>query len=548
MLVFLVLLLGGLWVAGYAVASGRTPADASVDGVDIGGIAPQAAVARLEDELGARASAPIQATVAGTEVSLAPADYGLGLDAAQTVRDSGSRSWNPVSIVRHLTGGADIDPAVRVDEQALDAGLAGLATDVAREPRDGGVTFDGVTPVAVAPVAGVSLDRDGAAQALREAYLRTDAPVEMPATEPAPAIDAADVQAALRTLAQPAVSAPVVLRAGGTDVPASPAVIAAATSLVPQGGTLALSVDGAKLKAALAGPLADLESAPRDARVRISGGEPVVVPAVAGRQFTVDALAKAVLPALTKAGGARVAAIATTVTQPELTTAEVQALGVTEKLSSFTQRFPYAAYRVTNIGEAARRINGTLLLPGQTFSMNATTKERTVANGYTTGTVIDNGRYRQELGGGVSTITTAVWTAAFYAGLERVEQRAHSLYISRYQAGLEATVNWPDLDLKFRNDAGTGVLVQADSGQDYVTITIWGTKRYDIDAVSGPRVNVRQPTTVYDTASDCTPQSGVEGFDITVTRVFTQRGEVVRREPLRTSYNATNDVVCGAAP
>jgi vancomycin resistance protein YoaR len=294
--------------------------------------------------------------------------------------------------------------------------------------------------------------------------------------------------------------------------------------------------------------LAGLEQEPRDASIVIRDGEPVVVPAVTGRTFAAKDLAAAVKPALTKTGAARLARVKTQVSEPSFTTAEAKALGVREKLSEFTQAFPYARYREINIGQAARYIDGTLLEPGETFSMNDTVKERTEANGYTTGTVISGGRFREELGGGVSTATTAMWTAAFYAGLERVEQRAHSFYISRYAPGLEATVAWGALDLKFRNDTPHGVLISAEADGDSITVTMYGTKRYDIDAEFGPRTNVRPADTIYDPKPGCVAQDGVDGFDITVTRVFRQGGDVVRREPMTTSYNAADQIFCSAPP
>ena len=125
-------------------------------------------------------------------------------------------------------------------------------------------------------------------------------------------------------------------------------------------------------------------------------------------------------------------------------------------------------------------------MPGQTFSMNDTVKERTVENGYTVGTVISGGRFAEELGGGVSTITTTMWHTAFYAGLERVEQRGHSFYISRYLPGLEATVAWGSLDLRFKNDSPYGVLIKASITNSSVTVTMYSTKRYRITAEFGP--------------------------------------------------------------
>jgi vancomycin resistance protein YoaR len=237
-----------------------------------------------------------------------------------------------------------------------------------------------------------------------------------------------------------------------------------------------------------------------------------------------------------------------TASTPEITTAQARALGVVEKMATFTQSFPYAPYRFQNIGQAAERVNGTLLLPGDVFSMNDTVLERTPENGYTTGFVIKDGRLTEDLGGGVSTITTAVWNTAFFAGLERIEQRAHSFYISRYQAGLEATVSWGNLDLKFRNDSGNGVFITSERGRNFVTVTMWGTKKYDIDDESSPRTNVKPFGTVYDGRDTCTPQQGVQGFTIVVTRVFTLDGVEVKREPLRTTYRPAANVICRPAP
>jgi vancomycin resistance protein YoaR len=243
----------------------------------------------------------------------------------------------------------------------------------------------------------------------------------------------------------------------------------------------------------------------------------------------------------------RTATVAMQVTQPKVPTSEITKLGITTKIAEFTQPFPYAYYRVTNIGRAGKYINGTILKPGELFSLNKTVKERTPANGYVKGTVISEGRFREELGGGVSTMTTAVWTAAFYAGMERVEQRAHSFYVSRYTPGLEATVAWGELDLKFRNTSPHGVLITTSVGRDYVTVRMWSTRVYDkIVADIGPRRKVVEHETVYDDKPGCVEQPGEDGFDITVTRLYYKGGKVVKQDSYGTHYNPQEKVVCAS--
>ena len=103
---------------------------------------------------------------------------------------------------------------------------------------------------------------------------------------------------------------------------------------------------------------------------------------------------------------------------------------------------------------------------------------------------------------------------------------------------------WGSLDLRFKNDSPNGVFITSQSGNNFITVTMYGTKRYDVTAESGPRTNPKSFRAVTDTSATCTPQSGVNGFRIVVTRVFTVNGREVKREPLTTRYNPANDITC----
>ena len=144
-------------------------------------------------------------------------------------------------------------------------------------------------------------------------------------------------------------------------------------------------------------------------------------------------------------------------------TADARTLRIREQVSAFTTYFPYADYRNTNIGRAAELVDGTILKPGETFSLNDTVGERTRANGFTEGFIIEDGVFKEDLGGGVSQMATTTFNAMFFAGLEDVEHKTHSFYIDRYPVGREATVAWGSVDLRFRNDTPYGVLITAGS-------------------------------------------------------------------------------------
>ena len=347
-------------------------------------------------------------------------------------------------------------------------------------------------------------------------------------------------------LAKQAVSNPVTVVVGDVTATIQPDTIARALSFTIQGNQLSPELDGAILHASIANRLKKAEQPGRNASFKIKGGKPVVVPSVVGTGVSDAELATSVLGVLGADPGERTVPVSLGTREPELTTAAAQQLGINDKLSSFTQDFVFAPYRVTNIGQAARYVNNTILMPGEMFSMNDTISERTVKNGYTEGTIIGpGGVFEDALGGGVSAATTAVWTAAFFAGMERTDTRAHSLYISRYQPGLEATVAWGIFDMKFTNDSPNAVLIKTKMTNSSMKVTFWGTREYDaIEAEFGERVNLKKPKKVVVTSKKCSPQAGIEGFTITVDRVFIKDGEEVKREPITTVYNAGPNVVC----
>ncbi len=149
------------------------------------------------------------------------------------------------------------------------------------------------------------------------------------------------------------------------------------------------------------------------------------------------------------------------VLQPQLTTAEAEKIKPKEVISTFTTYFPDNPPRTNNIKIAARTLNGTFVAPGKQFSLNGTLGKRTPEKGYAEAPVIMNGRLVKDYGGGVSQVSTTTFNAAFFSGVRIDEHTPHSFYISRYPEGREATVSWPDVDQKWTNDTGYGIIIQA---------------------------------------------------------------------------------------
>ncbi|MER7249774.1 VanW family protein [Kribbella sp. NPDC000426] len=549
----------GVLVVGYgaafAFAGDKIPGDTTVLGIPIGGLSKGDAKAKLDAGLKDRIAAPIALKAGESKFTVAPADAGLTVDVDATVDAAGAgRSLSPARIWHALTGGDAVQPVVEKDDARLKAAIDKLSAQVNRPATEGTITFKGTTPVTHQPAPGLQLDAAKAPAAVVAAYPSDGNPKDLPVgvTQPKAGNDA--IKKALTDFAEPAMSGPVRLTVGAKSVELEPAEIAPALTLTAQDGQVIPALRTKLLEPLFQQRFKALETLPKDATVQIVGAGPKVVPAVDGMVVDRAKVGAAILAILPKPTGERRAAVPLTPTKAAFTTEQATALGITQKMGEFQTQFPHAPYRNTNIGTAARKINGTLLKPNETFSLNKIVGERTKENGFTEGYIISGGKFEKDLGGGVSQSATTTFNAAFFAGLKVLEHKAHSVYISRYPVGREATVAWPNVDLKFLNDSGHGVLVQTifkpstPGRSGSIRVIIWGTKVWDITAGQSEKSNFKQPVVQYNPDPKCEAQAPTPGFDITIYRYFAKNGARVKTEQFTTKYNAANDIRCGPKP
>ena len=539
-----------IYLLAVLTTAGGIPSNTVVADVEIGGLSQQEAAAKLETELADTAAAPITATALESETTFVPGEIGMAPDYAATAEVASGPIFNPVRLFKHITGQTvEVAAVVNYDEDLLQEGLTRFAASADQPAVEPLIEMDPTAPTLEPGADGQGIDQPAAEDLIVSSYLITTDPIELPVTALPPAVSQEEAQRVLEEYAVPAVSGPVKVAFDSSSESLSVDTIAEGLSFSAVGSTLEPQLNVEVVRAGLPA-LAEAEDPGTDATWNVSSGTPVVVPSKQGRRVTDEELSTKILGVLPDASpAARTVVLEIVLSDPALTTEQAQALNITEKLSSFTQKFDYARYREVNVGQAAKYMNGKVLKPGDVYSMNGTIRERTEANGYVAGTFISNGRFEEGLGGGVSIATTATWTAAFFAGLEAVEVNPHSIYISRYQPGLEATVAWGQLDLRFANDTGNGVLITTESGGTFITVTMWGTKKYDrIYDVSSERRNITPYATKYDTSAGCTSQGGVNGFTIDVYRVFEKAGREVSREKFTTRYDPTTRYVCGPPP
>ncbi len=411
-------------------------------------------------------------------------------------------------------------------------------------PKDAVLAFDKDRVTAVtAGVVGSEVAVPETVAAIERAW-PSDRPITGAVTAAEPAVTDAEMATFKAEVADKVVTAPVEVKVGNKTFDVDPAALTPALSVTTTGGVPALAYDDAALLKAVrsAGARAKVLVRGTDAYVKPAAGSFEVVPSVDGVDIDDTATLASVKEALVSEDRL---AIAKAVAAPaKFTTEQARATIPTGVISTFTTNFPFNPDRTHNITLAANALDGTYVAPGEQFSLNAHLGQRTAAKGYRSAPVIVNGRLTTDYGGGISQVSTTLFNAVFFSGAQIDEFLPHSFYISRYPEGREATISWPNVDQKFTNTTKGGILIRTAVGPDSITVTFLGRKTYDIEAVKGPRVNVVQPTTIRDDRAGCVPQSPSEGFDVTVTRIFLQKGVEVKRSSFTTHYIPEDLVIC----
>lgn len=556
--VLLLASLAGLFGAAYAGSPATIAEGVRIAGVDVGGLTPSQARAVLERRSARLDRVPVVFFAGDDRWAITPHRLGVEADweAAVTAARRQGEGFGPFRGLRRAkvrVFGADIAPPAKVYAPALDYQLDQLALEIDRPHREAAIVLKGVEPILVRGQAGRRLDRERTAATMVGALASLSrAPTPLPVAIDPPRVDAADLRLAL-TQARTALSAPIRLERGETWWRLRPQRIAELLSL-PHDGARTLAIGGPGADRWFARFSGTVARPPVDARFFLHGdGSVGINPHKDGLALDVDATRASLLKAaLARTPQRRVADAVVATSSPSLTTPEAQRLGITRSLASYSTAYSGTADRINNLQLAVSLIDNALVAPGETFSLNQRVGERTLERGFRPAPVIIGGEYKEGVGGGVSQVATTVFNAAWEAGVKILERSPHSLYISRYPDGRDATVNYPDLDLKFRNDTGRWLVVLGGAGASGITITIAGTptgRRVVSNVVSpvkviGPAPVKRVPDPTLDKGTQVVEEEGSRPVSVTVTRtVYNADGSVLYDEVWRTNYRGEKRVI-----
>ena len=195
---------------------------------------------------------------------------------------------------------------------------------------------------------------------------------------------------------------------------------------------------------------------------------------------------------------------------PKVTTNMIGTEAFPDMLSNFSTK--YAASnknRTTNLILAAKKINGTVLMPGETFSYNKVVGERTIAAGYKEAPIYVNGRVEDGLGGGICQITTTLYNAVLYANLEVIERTNHQFVPSYSNASRDATVVYGAIDFKFKNNREYPIKITCSVANGIANFKIYGLKSendYEVQITS--RVTGTTSNAIYSEAYKTLKKNG----------------------------------------
>ena len=275
------------------------------------------------------------------------------------------------------------------------------------------------------------------------------------------------------------------ISAAGLPVSAGPVTATVPASVVrgwfqarPAEEELRLVVDAAGAAGALAELFPKPTVAPVDAGFSVSAGKVSVTPSKAGTGCCGPGATAAIQASLlTRASGDPAVSLPLKVVVPSRDEEAARKLGIVEPIGTFTSAHAAGEPRVKNIHRIADIIQGAVIAPGATFSVNDFVGRRTIANGFVAAPVIDeNYKFTEDVGGGISQFATAIFNAAFFSGLDIPNYYMHGIYISRYPYGRESTISFPSPDVRIRNNTPHGVLIWPTYTEKSITVTMYSTK------------------------------------------------------------------------
>jgi vancomycin resistance protein YoaR len=566
---FLVALL--VWTLGYQlVYAGRIFPGVSVAGVDLSGLTPSEAAVKLHQTL----SYPISGKILfrdGEKAWIAtPAELGMVFDPSSSAMTayrlgrSGGIFQSLFDQIQARSHGVYVQPVILFDQRVAYQYLRQIALQIDQPVREGGLSLEGTNVIATPGQIGRELKIDATLIYLG-AQLQTFSDGEVPLVIQEIQPQVIDVSAQAET-ARMILSQPLTLVVPNSGA-ASPGpfvydvqILASLLGVqkTADGIQVTLNTNGLSEMLQLVKSRVDRPS--KNARFIFNDNTrqlEVIEESQSGLVVDVDASVRAINEALLR--GEHTVPLVIVEEQPRVaSTATGAELGITELLWAETSYFYGSSpERIQNIQAAAARFHGVLVAPGEVFSMGETMGDVSLESGFAEALIIYGGRTIKGVGGGVCQVSTTLFRTAFFAGFPIVERYSHAYRVSYYEmtasgaidprlAGLDATVYFPLVDFKFKNDSPYWILMETYVNVNARTLTwkFYSTKDGRTVAwdTTGPTDVVPAPPPLFEENPELAKNEmkqvdwAANGANVTVTRTVYRNGQILFQDRLTTHY------------
>jgi len=529
---------------------GRVATNVNFSGRDVSRASPvevTRVAGELERELAAR---KLRVRIEGADFELEPKAIGFRLDLPHSLERvlaegrSGGLVARFSSFVARVFGSASVVPIAQIDRALLGQKLEQWQNEaLADRPSQGGILVKGRAVEAVYPKGGRGVPADEAERLLLAALVARDSgDLRLPvAVLPSPLERSAIDEAATRARALLASSVELALDEPPRKLVVSPEALGLALRTRRDQRRLVLELDPAALRAALEAERAGIEAEAVDAKFEVDAQDHLsITPSSPGLRIDFEKLPEVLLSAAESHAGKLPVRFDPL---PKLTAEEAQKLGIKGLVSTFTTRHACCERRVENIHRIADLLNGLVVRPGETVSLNTVVGPRTQKNGFVPAPTIEEGEFVDTPGGGISQFATTIFNALFHGGYDIIERQPHTYWFPRYPEGHEATLSWPKPDLIFRNDTEAGLLIRTVYTDKTITVRLYGDNGgRRVRAQVSARSNITDPPLTLVANPGMEPNrekvkaSGAVGWSIYVSRLLTFADGTTREEKRKVTY------------
>jgi vancomycin resistance protein YoaR len=503
--------------------SGQVTRNVELSGVAVGGLSEDDLLAVVEDRETALAATEVVIVTPSSELTTTAGEAGVRIDRKATfdavldVGREGSLLTRPFSWLGSLFSSTDVHPTLTVADNVAETSLVSITSERLSEPVEPELVFaDGA--FAVQPgAAGSAIDASSVLAQLAEVVDAGTNPIVLQ-VEPVPiAPDTPDSTiAAIADDINSATARGLQVTVEGRTETIGTADLRTwvSTEFDDEGDFVGWTVDSEAAQAFVEAVFSDAGEPGELGEIVIIDGVPTASGGgTPGTRCCSPEAGTTIADAVT--GGRE--SVTLELTEDESVNQQLlEEMGVIELIGEFTTEHAAGQSRVENIHRIADIVRGAMIEPdGGRWTINDFVGRRTIEKGFVSAGVIENGVFVEDVGGGISQFATTTFNAAFFGGLDFGEYQSHSIYISRYPYGREATVSFPAPDLELINNTPHHVMIWTSYTETSITVQLYSTRYADVVETGQSSQAQGECTRVYTYRERTYPDGSVEEDSVT---------------------------------